>query len=367
MQQGRTLLVARRVAQQILADRRTLALLFVVPVMVILLLGLVLRAGAGSFRLLLVPPILPPQIELEAPRAPRDLPVELKIGFAAEDEARRALERGEAAGALFLTKGDDGMVIERLLLEGSNVQANQAIRAFTVRLAALPAAPVTVLDAPLPEAPMFPIEYLRAGPQLDLVDSIAPAFIAFFAFFFVFLLTTVALVRERTSGTLERLMATPLGKSELVAGYSIGLGAFALVQALVVTGLSIVALQLDVFGNLGVVFLIVALLTAGAVNLGILASSFARNEFQAVQFIPIVILPQALLSGAFWPLDGMPGWAQGLARAFPLTYAQEAMRAVMVSGHGITDFDVYARLLVLVGFALAFAILGAGGLRRHTA
>ncbi len=363
----RTLVVARRVAQQILVDRRTLALLLVVPTVVILLLGLVLRAGGGKHVVLLVLPSLPPRIELELPPTPRDLPVDLEFRFAEPDDARASLLSGEAAGALFLTRGRDGLVIERLVLEGTKVPVNQAIRAFAVRVSELPAVPVTVLDQPLAQQPGFPIEYVRAGPDLDLVDSLAPALIAFFAFFFVFLLTTVAVLRERTSGTLERLMASPLRQSELVVGYSLGMGLFALIQSVLVTGLSIVALQLDVFGNVGLVFLVAVLLTVSAVNLGILASSFARNEFQAVQFIPVVIVPQALLSGAFWPLDGMPGWVQGLARALPMTYAQEAMREVMVSGRGILDFEVYGRLLVLAGFAGPFIVLGALGLRRNIA
>jgi len=200
---------------------------------------------------------------------------------------------------------------------------------------------------------------------LDVVDALAPALIAFFAFFFVFLLTTVALIRERTSRTLDRLMASPLRQPELVVGYSLGLGVYALAQSLLVTGLSVAVLQLHVYGDLGAVFLVVALLTVGAGNLGILASSFARNEFQALQFIPIVIVPQTLLSVAFFPVEVLPGWAQGLGRAFPLTYAVEAMRKVMVAGASVGAFEVWWRLLVLAAFALGFVVLGAIGLRRQ--
>ncbi len=367
MSPRRTLVVARRVVAQIIADRRTLALLLVVPVVIVLVLGLVLRAGTGTVRVLLVAPAGAAQIVQAAAAGPVQLLGDVDVGLADAAVALDDVDAGRADAAIFLVVDAGDLAVDRVVLEGTDVQANRIAQTFATTLAGA-GRDGAASGLPQPSAAVqYPVEHVRCGPELDLVDTLAPALIAFFIFFFVFLLTTVALVRERRSGTLERLMATPLRRIELVTGYSLGLGLYALIQALLVTGLSVVALQVDVFGSLAVVFLVAALLVAGAVSLGILASGYARNEFQAVQFIPIVIVPQALLSGAFWPLDAMPGWVQGLARAFPLTYAQEAMREVMVAGRGLADFDVYGRVLVLAGFGALFIVLGAMGLRRQTA
>jgi ABC-2 type transport system permease protein len=159
-------------------------------------------------------------------------------------------------------------------------------------------------------------------------------------------------------------MVTPIRRGEIITGYMLGLGAFALLQAFIVVIAAVFALELDFYGNLGWVFLAVALLTIGAANLGILASTFARNEFQAVQFMPMIIVPQVLLSEAFFTLGGMPGWVQALSKIFPLTHAVAVVKQVMVAGRGIADASVWQGMLILVAFALAFLAAGAYSLRK---
>jgi len=207
--------------------------------------------------------------------------------------------------------------------------------------------------------------FLYGGPEFDSLDYVAPVFIAFFVFFFVFLLTCVFFLRERSQGTMERLLATPINRLEIVLGYMLGLGGFALVQSAVVLLFTVYALNIDYAGNLLVVFVVEVIVTMVAANMGILASTFASNEFQVVQFIPLVITPQALLSGTFWPIEQMPDWLQALAWAMPMTYANNALRDVMIKGVGLGS--IWGDLIILSGIAVLMIILGALTVRREVA
>jgi ABC-2 type transport system permease protein len=190
-------------------------------------------------------------------------------------------------------------------------------------------------------------------------------FIAYIGFFMIFLLTSVSFLRERTQGTMERLSASPVTRLELVLGYMLGFGFFSVLQALVLVLFTIYALQVKFSGNLLSIFVITLALVLGAVNLGILLSAFARNELQAIQFIPIVILPQVLLSGLIWPVQEMPAWLQTIAHAMPLTYAIEALTDIMVRGHTLAAN--WLPLTVLLAFAAVVAVLAATTVRREVA
>src|SRR5207248_10698179 len=133
-------------------------------------------------------------------------------------------------------------------------------------------------------------------------DSIAPVFIGIFSFFFVFLLTSVAFLRERSQGTIERVMVSPLKRTELVMGYICGFMLFALIQSLLILLFVVFALRVHYSCNLTLVFLVAVLLTIGSVNLGIFLSTFAQNEFQVIQFIPLVFGIQVFLSGILCPV-----------------------------------------------------------------
>ena len=134
--------------------------------------------------------------------------------------------------------------------------------------------------------------------QRDILNRIAPGLIGAFALFFVFLLTGVSFLRERSQGTLERLLTTPVGRADILAGYLLGFLLFAGIQSLVILLYTIFALRIEYEGSLWQIFVLLFVVTIVAVNLGIFISTFARNEFQVVQFIPIMLLPQIFLSGA---------------------------------------------------------------------
>ena len=353
-------LIALRVIRQLRRDRRTVAMIFVVPTVMVVLLGFVLRAGEGKLTLLIAAD--DPAVQPIATLAAADLPSAIQIESTERGAGYQRLRDGDAEGMLLLRPDGD----PRLVLEGTRVPATEALTRFAGQVALLLRTGAGA-GGSLPAAgPSLEIEreFIRAGPELDLVDGIAPAFITFFAYFFVFLLTSVAFLRERQQGTLERLMITPIRRLEIISGYMLGFGFFALLQAFVVVTVTILALEIHMYGNLIWVFLAVALVTLGAVNLGILCSTFARNELQVVQFIPLVIVPQALLSGTFLPLGGMPDWIIWFSRAMPMTYAVEAVKAVMVGGSGVSDLVVWRGMLALVAFAIFFILVSARTLRR---
>ena len=196
----------------------------------------------------------------------------------------------------------------------------------------------------------------------QVLDYIAPGLLAFIALFFAFILTGVSFLRERTQGTLERLMASPVSRGDIVLGYPLGLLPFAIIQSLIVLLFTIYVLDVHYLGDLWQVFIFLILITIVSINLGIFVSTFARNEFQVIQFIPLVILPQAFLCGLLWPVEQMNEYLQWIAEVLPLTYAISGLQDIMLRGQGLLDSTF--NLIVLAGFAVALLLLAVTTLRR---
>ncbi|MBY8880160.1 ABC transporter permease [Actinacidiphila acidipaludis] len=196
-------------------------------------------------------------------------------------------------------------------------------------------------------------------------DSAGAALLGIFPLITMFLVTSIATLRERTSGTLERLMSMPLGKADLLGGYALAFGAVAVVQAALATGLSVLLLGLDVTGSPWLL-LVGALADAFlGTALGLFVSAFAASEFQAVQFMPAVLLPQLLLCGLFVPRGAMQPVLGGLSDVLPMSYAVDGMSQV-VHHTGVTGLFV-RDLAIVAGCALLALALGAATLRRRTA
>jgi ABC-2 type transport system permease protein len=367
MDRRRTWAIASRIVRQFRRDPRTLALIVIVPAVVLSLVGYLLRSTETTVSLALVEETGPSALRPLLERATRQASWDLRT-LQSEEEAAESVKDGEFDGAIIVSEDGEQQPAVRLILEGSNPQKSAAINRLVAQIvgfsAILPQAPAALTQAPVPEQ-AIEVSYVFGGPEFDTVDFQAPPLIGFFAFFFVFLLTAVSFLRERTGGTLERLMVTPALRSELVVGYMLGFGALAVLQAVIILLVSLFVLDIDYLGNLGLVFLIVITLTVAAVNLGIFLSTYARNELQAIQFIPLVIVPQALLSGVIWEIASMPDWLQGLAHALPLTYSNAALRGVMLEGQGLRSPDLLLNLAVLLAFALFFIVLSTLTLRRR--
>ena len=199
-------------------------------------------------------------------------------------------------------------------------------------------------------------------PESNVLDYIAPALLATLALFFSFLLTGISFLRERSQGTMERLMASPVSRLDIVVGYLFGFFLFALTQTLIILLFTIYVLDVHYYGDLWQIFVFQIVIIAGAVNLGIFISTFARNEFQMVQFIPLIIIPQIFLCGVLWPVEQMPDYLQWLSKILPLTYAVRGLRDIMLAGKSL--LDVGFELSVLIGFAIITSVLAALTLRR---
>ncbi len=378
MNSGRVFTLAQRVMRQILRDHRTVALLFVAPILILTLGALLFRAEAAPITL----GVLDLDEGIQVPgRGALSLGermlAELRAGDAFEvlemqaDEIDERLRDGTVQGVITIPADFSKNFVSQqhgqidLRLEGSNPTRSRAISAQVMQAAMRTMATLTTAAGMQSsalegeEGSVLPvsllISYLFGGEEFDTMDFIAPVYIAFLAMFFVFLLACVAFLRERSQGTMERLAATPATRVEVVLGYMIGLGLFALVQVTVIVLYTVLVLKIHYLGSLSLLLLVITLLAVVGVNMGILASAFARTEFQVIQFIPIVIIPQFLLGGTIWEVKDMPAILQPVAYFMPIYYANQALRDVMLKGLGLAAIWPY--LLVLLGFAgLLFAV-----------
>jgi ABC-2 type transport system permease protein len=201
--------------------------------------------------------------------------------------------------------------------------------------------------------------------QTPLFDLIGGPLLGLFPFLVMFLVTSIATLRERRSGTLERLLTLPLGKADLLGGYAVAFGALAAVQAAIATAFSVYVLGLDVAGDTWLLLLVAVVDAVLGTALGLFLSAFAATEFQAVQFLPAFILPQFLLCGLLVPRDQLPDVLYAISTVLPLSYAVDAMRTITIDANG--GADVLADLLVVLAFAVAALAAGSATLRRRTA
>jgi ABC-2 type transport system permease protein len=381
--------LARRVMRQVLRDRRTIAMVVIVPMLMLTLGAILFRSKPADIPLGVVNEdrglttpltgkvVLGQRIEDELAASEAFVLVALR-----RDEVDGALRDGAVQGVLVLPAAFsaefqmDRHAVLDLRLEGSNPTRSMTITARVTEAAMRAMAGLATAGFGLPgavpdsggggELPVtVEASYLFASEEFDTMDYIAPVYIGFLALFFVFLLTCVAFLRERSQGTMERLLATPASRLEVVLGYMAGLGLFALAQVAVILFFTVWVLEIHYLGSLGILFLIVALLAIVGVSEGIVASVFARNEFQVMQFIPLLIFPQALLGGTFWAVEELPGYLQPVAYLLPLTYGNWALRDVMLKGWGLAE--IWPNVLILVGSAALLVAVGALMTRREVA
>lgn len=198
-----------------------------------------------------------------------------------------------------------------------------------------------------------------------IFDRIGAPLLAVFPFIVMFLVTSVTTLGERKTGTLERLLAMPMGKVDFLVGYALAFGLLAVVQSLFTATLALGFLGLDIRGSSITLVVIAVLNSVLGTALGLFVSAFAETEFQAVQFMPVFVVPQILLCGLLVPTEQMPGALEGISKVLPLTYSVDAMQEVVAN----TDWtgELIVDLVVVACFTLAVLLLGAGTLRRRSA
>jgi len=384
--------VARRIAEGFRRDRRSLALLVLAPLAVVALLGWVLRdQKQTSVEILVVNDAGPigDRIVSALQAASGSAGDGTTIGTAgSKDAAVAALRDGQADLALVIPATLQADVasgtspVLTVITEGTDPAAESGAFASLQGLLGTVAKNLVPPGASPPIVPTVERETVYLSPEADQLDVLAPVFLGLFAYFFVFILTGISFLRERVGGTLERLLATPVTRAEIVVGYSIGFSAFATIQVIVLTAYILGRLDVPALGPIGaftlglnvqsagspaIAFFVAFLMAVGAVNLGIFLSTFARTEFQILQFIPIVILPQGLLGGIFWPVDRLPDVLQAIAHVLPVTYAVDALREVMLKGSDLSNGTVQADLGILAAIAVVFVVLAGLTIKREIA
>jgi ABC-2 type transport system permease protein len=334
--------IVLRIIRQFFRDKRTLGLMIFAPMFVMFLMNLVFNGEEYKPTIAIdkdVPDMIVEKLEKN----------DVDIKEMTKETANDQLDEQQIDAFIEMDGGTP-----KITLEGSDPSVNKAVL-VSVQKAFQALAPQT-------QSLNVKTVYLHGSEDMALFDNFGPVLIGFFVFFFVFLIAGVSFLRERTGGTLERLLATPLKRWEIVIGYVIGFGIFTTFQASLISWFAIDILDMMMEGSFLYVLLITFLLAMTALTLGTLLSAFANNELQMIQFIPLVVVPQIFFSGLF-NLETMAEWLRSLSVVMPLTYGADALREIMIRGNGWEQIalDVY----VLLGFSLLFMVLNVIALKKY--
>ncbi|RDW21104.1 ABC transporter permease [Oceanobacillus arenosus] len=338
----RAMALTIRILRQIIRDKRTLALLIFAPILVLTMLHLVFNGDdyVPKIGFVGLPEMITEQMEL------KDAVI---TEYSNEGEANKDLINQDIDGYIVLERQ-----VPSVFLEGSDPSVNGATLKW------IQSAFVKLQQNGNTSA--LEVDYLHGSSDMGSFDYFGPVLLGFFVFFFVFLIAGVSFIRERTTGTLERLLSTPIRKWEIVMGYVFGFGIFTMIQSTIIAWYAIYVLDMMMEGTFIYVLIITLALALTALTLGILISSFANNELQMIQFIPIVVIPQIFFSGLF-NLETISNWLSWVGPFTPLYYAADALRDVMVRGYGWSE--IYINILSLIGFSVLFMILNIVALRKY--
>lgn len=340
-----TFAILVRVVRQIVGDKRTLGLILVVPLLMLTLIWLLL--GKTGYVPTLATAGLPAALESALEDGGG-------VAVTATDaaDARRRVADGTSDAALWL---EDGTL--HLLFTESDATKDGLV------MGALSDAVRTLVPAGAPGVLAMPsAAYLHGGTADSAFDGLGYVLLGVLAFFFVFILSGISFVRERTGSTLERLLASPVRRVQVVLGYTAGFGVFAMVQCTLMVVFAVTVLGLHSAGSLALTVLVMVLIGLAATAIGAFASIFAENEFQIMQFIPVVVVPQFFFTGLI-SLDTIPLGLGVLSRIMPVYYACDALRVVLVRGGGFVD--ILPQLGMLAGFIALFSAANVLALKKH--
>lgn len=346
--------------KELFRDKRTLAMMFVAPVFIMWLMNLMFSAST-AVNIKLATQDLPTSLVTKmddldhvSVQTYKDLNQAKKDLADEKVDAVVSYKNGEYQVVYANTDASKTSMTRQVLRTSIASEGSNQLMARVKQ-----ALPQLKLEA---KAPEIKESYQYGDKNTSFFTSMIPVLIGFVVFFFVFLISGMALLKERTSGTLERLLATPVKRSEIVYGYMLSYGLIAILQTAVVVLAAIWLLNVEVVGNLFNVIIVNVVLALVALAFGILLSTLAKSEFQMMQFIPLVIMPQLFFSGII-PLSSMGDWAQTVGKFLPLTYSGDAMSQIILYGRSIGD--VLPNIGVLLIFLVILTILNIVGLRRY--
>lgn len=375
----RTLAITKKVLIELFRDKRSLALMFLAPILVMWLMNVMFSANSKSEAT-----IATVDVNQSITRKLRKIDGIDTVKYQEQKVAAKELKNHKVDAVIYYhdNKYD---VTHANTDSGKTVLTKQALNAAltknsfqiltsklkkTQKMQAKLIKANPLLAKTLPRAPKnkktsnvkIVNHYQYGNKDTGFFAKMVPILLGFFVFLFVFLISGMALLKERTSGTLDRLLATPVRRSEIVFGYMFGYGIISIAQATVIVLATIWLLKIEVVGNIFNVILVSFLLALVALAFGLLLSTLAGSEFQMMQLIPIVIVPQVFFSGII-PLDTMANWVQYIGKVLPLTYTGDALTKIMLYGKGLSS--ITGDILALLIFLVILIYLNVVGLKRY--
>ncbi|UXV37879.1 ABC transporter permease [Staphylococcus simulans] len=350
--------VLKRVMIDLVRDKRTLALMFIVPLIILTIMFFLFNSDNEEHLNIGFSEDVPKSFVKALPKDK----VQTET-YHNSDSVKTLIEQHDLDA--YVQKDDKQLVVTYTNENPSKTTAVKQMLAGTLqkdKMQALAGEMKTMKTNQTSELTSLDAHYLYGDADSSYFDKMFPILMGFFVFLFVFLISGIALLRERTTGTLERILATSIKRSEIVFGYLVGYGIFAVIQTLIIVLFSIYLLKVDVAGNILWVLLINILIAFATLTMGLFVSTFANSEFQMLQFIPIVVVPQVLFSGII-PLDNVNRFIASIGYLFPLRYAGDALTKVMIKAQSINTFWFDIGILVL--FIVIFTILNIVGLKRY--
>ena len=336
--------LVKRIVLQLVRDKRTLALLFVAPLLILTLMHFLFTSNGDSSKVGIEG--LSDEMIEQLEKVEIDV-----VTFQATTNIQDAIVENELDGYLVSKAGTLNLTIEN-----TDPSRSKFLRTKIQQALAMGSGKSELMKGELKT------NYMYGSEDTTFFDVLSPILVGFFVFFFVFLISGIGLLRERMTGTLERLLSTPIRRWEIVLGYLIGYGLFAIIQTIIVVVYSVNVLDMVLVGSVWHVLIVNVLIALVALSLGILLSSFAASEFQMIQFIPLVIVPQVFFTGII-PISGMPEWLQMFSKIMPISYGANALKSIMYKGMGLSE--ILTDLVVLIGFATVFIALNIVALKKY--
>ena len=377
----RILAIAQKVFIELLRDKRTLLLLFAVPIFIMWLMNAAFSASTETDVTIAVV-----GVSENITKSLDDVQHITARDFQSQDSAQDALEKEKVDAILSFKDENHYQVTYANTDPGKTTMTRQAINSTLKQVKvqelidnlkkaqqASIQTQVQSTEGQMTQTTTSPDDssqiniklsenYIYGDKNTTFFTKMTPILMGFFVFFFVFLISGMALLKERTTGTLDRLLATPVKRSDIVFGYMLAYSLVAALQTFVIVLSTIWLLDLEVLGNIGDVIIVNIIFALVALSFGLLLSTLAKSEFQMMQFIPLVITPQIFFSGII-PLDAMADWVQSLGKLFPLYYAGHALSKIILNGTSILQLGFDISILLI--FLLVLTILNVIGLKRY--